>query len=207
MILEHSMNGAWPRTTNSDSKQSCSYVPLTLYKKAEDPRLSKYHWKWLKSFGICYKTEDIKFWGIVALQCYQGLDEKNNEGFFVLFCLGKAHFKSSLLIIVVLIIPELYLLCLSYQPVICGFSHPVSATSCYTNSWSVSRLWPSFPYSFHIPAISSVAWKSFHFASVSLVPPYQSRTLITDEKKLISNLRQIMSPYSLSTNLCELLQR
>lgn len=100
MILEHSMNGAWPRTINSDSKQSCSYVPLTLYKKAEDPQLLKYHWKWLTSFGICYKTEDTKFWGIVALHCYQGLDEKNNEGFFVWFCLGKAHlnllFSSSL---------------------------------------------------------------------------------------------------------------
>lgn len=54
---------------------------------------------------------------------------------------------------------------------------PVSATSCYTNSWSVSLLWPSFPYSFHILAISSVAWKPLHFASVSLVPPYQSKTL------------------------------
>lgn len=31
------------------------------------------------------------------------------------------------------------------------------AMSCYTNSWSVSLPSPSFPYSFHIPAISSVA--------------------------------------------------
>lgn len=63
---------------------------------------------------------------------------------------------------------------------------PFSATSC-TNSWSVSLLWPSFPYSFHTHAISSVAWKLFHFASVSLVPLCQSKTL--EMKTLFSNFK------------------
>lgn len=50
-----------------ESQRLCSYVSLTQYKTEEDPWLSKYGWKWLTSFGICYKTEDIKFWGTIAL--------------------------------------------------------------------------------------------------------------------------------------------
>lgn len=104
--------------------------------------------------------------------------------YFVLFykkqCFfsGVAKLSLSLLLVSVglIVIPELCLSCTSRWSALRGFSHSTSVTS-YTNSWSVSRLWPSSPYSFHILAISSGAWKPFHFASVSLAPPCHSKTL------------------------------
>lgn len=130
LILEQNMNDAWPRTINSDSKQLRSYVSLTEYKKEEDPQLSKYGWKWRTSFGICYKTEDTKFWGTVALQSYQGLDFKMRD-FFLLFRIQKSHVFSLRLqssseifsvIVVLVIIPELCLICVSYPLAVYGFS-------------------------------------------------------------------------------------
>lgn len=106
------------------------------------------------------------------------------NGYFVLFYKKQGFFSGisklslSLLSVTVglIVIPEFWLSCTSRRSALRGFSHSTSVTS-YTNSWSVSRLWPSSPYSFHILAISSGAWKPFHFASVSLAPPCHSKTL------------------------------
>ena len=94
---------------------------LAQYKQEEDPWLSKHGWKWLTSFGICYKTEDLKVLRYCCLTILPRFRIFFNEGFCfvfkkaVLFLSGcRARLQSSLSRGRI-VVPELCLICTSHN--------------------------------------------------------------------------------------------